>query len=80
MRLTVYRCHCGRDEKEHADISEGERSVVDVNYVDGGQRESDNNQVEEAAWDPKMHLGRKETNAYGEVVFHKAGKKSTAKV
>ena len=53
---------------------------MDVNYVDGAQRESDNNQVEEAAWDPKMHLGRKETNAYGEVVFHKAGKKSTAKV
>ena len=48
--------------------------------MDGGQKESDNNQVEEAVWDPKMHLGRKETNAYGEVVFHKAGKKSTAKV
>ena len=36
--------------------------------------------VEEKAWDPDQYLGRKETNAYGDVVFYTAGSKSRAKV
>ena len=59
--------------EEHADFFLEENSIDDTHNLD-------NIHVEEVPWDPDQHLGRKETNAYGEVVFHKAGNKPKAKV
>ena len=73
LRPKICRCHCGRSREEHEEISSEERNIDSTHNLD-------NNHVEEIAWDPDQHLGRKETNAYREVVFHVAGNKSKAKV
>lgn len=48
--------------------------------IDGVHIEGNIDQGEETKWNPQEHLGRKETNAYGDVIFDVAGKKSKAKV
>ena len=75
LKPKIYRCHCGRWRDEHVDIPLEERSI-DIDDT----HNLDNIHVEEVAWDPDQHLGRKETNAYGEIDFHMAGNKSKAKV
>ena len=48
--------------------------------IDGVHIEGNIDQGEETKWNPQEHLGWKETNAYGDVIFDVAGKKSKAKV
>ena len=73
LRPKICRCHCGRAREEHEDISSEERNIDSTHNLD-------NEHVEEIAWNPDQHLARKETNAYGEIVFHMSGSKSKAKV
>lgn len=76
----TFRCQCGRSRAEHIghDIAK-----CTVDGVQSGFNDiSDSNKAEsdKIKWDPKKHLGKKTTNAYGDVFLHVAGKKSNAKV
>ena len=75
-----FRCQCGRSRAEHIghDIAECtvdsiQSGISDFNY-------SDRAAGDKIKWDPKKHLGKKTTNAYGNAFLHVAGKKSNAKV
>ena len=50
------------------------------NSIDGVHIEGNADESEETKWNPRKHLGKKETNAYGDVIFDVAGKQSKAKV
>ena len=75
----IYRCHCGRDREEHLQ-SALEESSVDGTESAGRCQTSSHDDANKVIWDPEEHLGMKETNAYGDIIFDVAGKKSKAKV
>ena len=75
----ICRCHCGRDREEHSQSALGESSVGGAESA-GRCQTSSHDGTEEATWDPEKHLGLKETNAYGDIIFDLAGKKSKVKV
>ena len=75
-----FRCQCGRSRAGHIGHDVGECMVDGVQSGISDFRYGNKAEGDKIKWNPKKHLGKKTTNAYGDVFLHAAGKKSNAKV